>query len=294
MTKNNKKFLNYTIIALLLILIIIFGVIFIGDKFENKDTDKAPEPTPPQVEETDKTEDEELDKSRFDGLLVTNENIGIPVLYYHSVDPSEANEVIISPDKLREQLQYIKDEGYTSLTMREVYDHLENNIEIPQKSILITFDDGYKDNYTNAFPILKELDMKATIFVITSGIDDGYYMDSAMLKEMADYGLDIESHTLNHKKLSELSYEEQLKELKDSKDFIENITGKEVLSVAYPFGSYNETTFKATKDAGYKMGFTTDRGLSDREDGSYKLDRIYVSSGYSMETFKDRLKNTQK
>ncbi|ETI89772.1 MAG: Polysaccharide deacetylase family protein, partial [Clostridium butyricum DORA_1] len=76
--------------------------------------------------------------------------------YYHSVDENAANEVTITPEKLKEQLDYINDNNYVTITMTELYDHIENNKPIPEKSIIITFDDGYMNNYTEAFPMLKK------------------------------------------------------------------------------------------------------------------------------------------
>jgi peptidoglycan/xylan/chitin deacetylase (PgdA/CDA1 family) len=233
-------------------------------------------------------------KDSFEGLTLTNEDIGVPVLYYHSVNPSEANEVTISPTKLKEQLQFVKDSGYTTLTMAQFNDYIANSKPIPVKSILITFDDGYMDNYTNAFPILKELGMNATIFVITSGIDDGYYLSTAQIKEMSDYGIDIQSHTSGHYYLNQLTYDKQLTELKTSKAKIEGITNKPVTSVAYPFGASNANTEKAVKEAGYTIAFTTKSGLANRTDTAIKLDRVYINSKFDLNTFKDRLLNTKK
>ena len=221
----------------------------------------------------------------------------MPILYYHSVLPdaevATPNEVTISPEKLREELMLVKELGYTTLTMSEFTAYINDNQPIPEKSILITFDDGYTDNYAHAFPILKELNMKATIFMIASQVDSGYYMSAAQLREMSDYGIDIESHTDNHVYLDTLSYDQQLKELKDSKEKLEKILGKEVTSIAYPYGNYNEDTKKAAIAAGYTFGFTTNKGLAKRINNKVELNRIYVSSNYSLELFKERLLNTK-
>lgn len=230
----------------------------------------------------------------FNGLSLTQDNIGIPILYYHSVSPSADNEVIITPEVLKSELQYLKDEGYTTLTLSEANDYLLNNSPIPSKSIVITFDDGYMDNYDNAFPILKELEMTATIFCITSKLDGSYYLSPSAIKEMSDYGIDIQSHTITHPKLDSLTYDEQLIELKESKKTLESITGKPVTSIAYPFGNFNDDTIKAAKIAGYSLGFTTNRGLADRNDNALKIDRIYVSSNYDLKTFKEILSTTNK
>lgn len=228
--------------------------------------------------------------NNFNGVTVSTENVKVPILYYHSVDESEANEVIISPQKLKEQLQYILDQEYIPITLTEFNNYLFNNQPIPEKSIMITFDDGYMDNYTNAFPILKELGIKATIFLMTVGVDEGYYLSSHQINEMIDYGIDIQSHTVNHVHLNELTYDEQLSELKTSKEFIENITHREVISLAYPYGDYNNDTIRAAKEAGYTLCFTTNNGLASSESDYYQIERIYVSSRYSLDYFTTILK----
>lgn len=233
-------------------------------------------------------------KAKLNNVILTNANIGIPVLYYHSVTEPATNEVIITPEKLKAELTYIKNQGYITLTMKDLKNYLLNHSLIPEKSILITFDDGYMDNYYNAFPILKELNMNATIFCITSNLDGNYYLSKEAIKEMSTYGIDIESHTINHPHLNKLTYEDQLKELTESKKTLESITGKEVTSIAYPFGDYNEDSIKAAKNSGYTFGFTTNRGLADKDDNFFKLDRIYISSTYDMDTFKDVLTKTKK
>ena len=296
--KNKKKNKHYIIISLLVIISLCILCFVFFTKTNSSNIDNAKKTSINDVSKSDNNtikEDENNEKTnRFEGLTLTNSDIGIPVLYYHSIDPSEANELILAPERLREQLQYIKDAGYTTLTISEVYEHLANNSSIPEKSILITFDDGYMDNYTYAFPILKELDIKATIFMITTGIDKGYYMSSENLKEMSDYGIDIQGHTITHPHLNQLSYEEQLKELKESRQIISNITGKEVFALAYPYGDYNEDTLKATKEAGYKMAFTIKNGKADRNDGILTLDRIYVNSLETMDQFINNLENVTK
>lgn len=296
---KNKKILG--IILIILISLAICLTLFFKNISSLKDNNVSNSTVniKENTQENNNTKEDSTENiNRFEGLEMTTEDVGIPVLYYHSVLPDSEvttrNEVTISPENLKTQLQLVKDLGYTTLTMSELNDYIINNKEIPKKSILITFDDGYADNYVHAFPILKELDMKATIFVISSGIDGGYYMSSDQLKDMVNYGIDIESHTVNHVHLDTLPYEEQLKELKDSKATIEKVTNKEVLSIAFPFGDYNENTLKAVTDAGYSIAFTTNRGLANRTDNKIALDRIYVSSEYSIDTFKERLLNTNK
>ena len=301
--KFHANIMNIILASLILIGIFVVVLIYVtnpdSSSTENPKANKV-EDNSDQINEEDVTTvdstDKEIPKEKdpFEGLTLTSENVGVPVLYYHSVNPSEANEVTITPTKLKEQLQFVKDSGYTTLTIAQFTDYIVNNKPIPVKSILLTFDDGYMDNYTNALPILKELGMKATIFVITSGIDDGYYLSTAQLKEMSAYGIDIESHTNGHFYLNQLSYEKQIVELKSSKEKLKTILGKDVTAIAYPFGALNSNTEKAVKESGYTVAFTTNRGLADRNDTAIKLDRIYINSKWDMATFKDRLLNTKK
>lgn len=287
------------LLSILAILAIILGGFSIHNNQSSnelliKNNQLLNEDTSPKDTQKIKYDDNFNSEQAFNGLSLTQDNIGIPILYYHSVSPSADNEVIITPEILKSELQYLKDEGYTTLTLNEVSDYLLNSSAIPSKSIVITFDDGYMDNYDNAFPILKELGMKATIFCITSKLDGSYYLSPNAIKEMSDYGIDIQSHTVTHPKLDSLTYDEQLTELKESKKTLESITGKPVTSIAYPFGNFNEDTIKAAEASGYSLGFTTNRGLADRNDHYLKIDRIYVSSNYDLKTFKEILSTTNK
>jgi peptidoglycan/xylan/chitin deacetylase (PgdA/CDA1 family) len=225
-----------------------------------------------------------------------NDKIKIPVICYHSInkDPSGKSPIIISPEKFRQHLQTIKDIGYTTLTMAQFNDYILGDKPIPEKSVLLTFDDGYMDNYTNAFPILKEFNMNATIFVISSYLDGKEYLSPNAAREMSDYGIDIESHTVSHLRLSELSYEQQLNELKNSKEALEKLTGKPVISIAYPEGKYNDDTTKAVLEAGYAMGFTIDRGYVGVGDNAVKLNRLCVDYTYKPYNIEKILNKTAK
>jgi len=217
---------------------------------------------------------------------------GVPVLMYHSIGVEKGNPIRMPKEQFETEMKYIKDSGYTTLTLKELYDYFENKVPVPEKSIVITLDDGYEDNYTEAFPILKKYDLKATIFVVTSTIDKNpNCLTSEQLKELDKTGIEIESHTLTHRDLDSLSYNDQYKELNDSKSFLENLLGRSIDYLAYPTGKYNENTVKAAKAAGYKMAFTTNGRWSDKSDGILTLDRVYISTFHSMSVFKDRLTN---
>ncbi|EIF6289939.1 polysaccharide deacetylase family protein [Clostridium perfringens] len=233
----------------------------------------------------------EATNNRFEGLKTTSEDMNIPVLCYHDVTPNNPNnnELLVNPEKFKEQLQYLKDNNYTPITLDELYDYLRNNKPIPEKSVVITLDDGYKGNYEYAYPLLKEFKFPATIFVISNYVGAQDYMTADQLKEMSNNGIEIESHTFKHDDLSTLDEAKQLETLKDSKVALEKIIGKPVDFVAYPFGRYNSSTRVAAEKAGYKLGFNLNGNFTDRKDNNFNMDRIYVSNNDSLQKFESRL-----
>ncbi|GIM28539.1 deacetylase [Clostridium polyendosporum] len=241
-----------------------------------------------------KNKPEKQDTNRFEGFKLTSENKGIPILCYHDVNPAQSNELLLSPEKFKEQMKYLKDNGYLPLTLDELYGFLRQNKPVPEKSVVITFDDGYRSNYTYAYPILKEFGFKATIFVISDFIDNDLYMTKTQLKELSDYGLDIESHTDKHEDLSTLNKEMQITTMIKSKESLEYLLEKKINYIAYPFGRMNEDTKKAAEVAGYKLGFNLQQGLADRDDNIYNIDRIYISNDHSIDEFIKRVTTTKK
>lgn len=238
---------------------------------------------------------------QFEGLTLINDNRGVPILCYHSIaeDSSTNGPITLSKSQFREHLQFIKNANYTTLSISQLNDYILNNEPIPEKSVVITFDDGYMDNYTNAFPILKEFDMNATFFIISdfsisNKVDGSRFMSASEIKEMSDYGMDIQSHTVSHLELATLSYDEQLEELIDSKSTLEKLTAKPVTSIAYPLGSFNEDSKRACLNAGYSTSFTIDRGYADRDDSPFELNRICIDYTYSPINIEDVLSNLTK
>lgn len=222
----------------------------------------------------------------------TENDFSIPVLMYHSISNGEKGLFKVPKNTFYEHMKYLKDNDYKTLTLDELYNHLINGIPFSEKSVAITFDDGYSDNYKNAYPILKKLGLKATIFTITDYIaDNSYFMSKNQLKEVALNGIDIESHTTNHPKLDKLSQEDRVKTLKKSKDAIEKLLDKEVKYIAYPFGRCNQEVIDDVKNAGYKMAFTTKMGFANMSSGIYELKRVFISGYADVKRFEKKICN---
>jgi peptidoglycan/xylan/chitin deacetylase (PgdA/CDA1 family) len=304
---NSNRQMNISIIVISLLLIFIAAIYFSGRSYnlhkslteENNtliaDNPKAVEvaKNTSQIKQEIQTEPKDAKPSIVvDNLNVKHNDKGIPIVMYHSIGFEKGNTARVTKENFKEQMKYLKDNGYVTLTLNEAYDFFIDNKLVPEKSIVLTFDDGYVDNYVEALPILKEFEFKATIFVITNLVDKvPDYMNSKQLKEMQDNGIDIESHTANHEHLKELTYEKQVKTLQDSKDSLEKILNKEIQYLAYPFGEYSKETLKAVSQVGYKMAITTDGRWSDKSDGILTLDRVFISGSASLDVFIERITN---
>ena len=234
----------------------------------------------------------EEDNTLVDKLNIKHNDKGIPVLMYHAIGYEKGNNARVPKEKFKAQMKYLKDNSYSTLTLDEAYDFFIKDKPVPEKAVVLTFDDGYVDNYSEALPILRELGFKATIFVITDVVDKSPgYMKLEQLKEMQASGMDIQSHTVYHDNLTKLSYEKQVKTLKESKQFLESALSKKIQYFAYPYGVYSKETLTAVKEAGYTMAFTTAGRWSDKVDGVLTLDRVFISGSANLDVFIERITN---
>ncbi|WP_298836663.1 polysaccharide deacetylase family protein [Clostridium sp.] len=216
----------------------------------------------------------------------------VPVLEYHSISYVKGDPICMPIKKFKEQMKYLYDNGYYTITLRNLYDYLMNNTPIPRKSVVLTFDDGYEDNYTAMLPVLKKYNFKATIFVITGEIDKSHrFLQTKQLLEMEKYGIDIESHTVNHDKLENISKNKQLKTLIQSKQYLEKTLDKQIIFFAYPYGGYNQKAIKSVRETGYKMAFTTKSGWSSKYNGMLSLHRVWVGTSDSLKVFHNKISN---
>ena len=220
-----------------------------------------------------------------------NDSPKILVLNYHQI-ASGNNPLSVSVSDFDTQMKFLVDSGCITISPDELYSGLNGEIELPPKPVLITFDDGYRDNYENAFPILKKYNLRATIFVIPS-FTDVYpgYMTWAQLKEMEASGVTIESHTLTHPKLEELPDDEIRNELLNSKNLLEEQLGHPVEFLAYPTGTYNLHIAGIAQDLGYKGAFTIKYGVVDVGSNFFALERvpIFNTNADTMKDFYERI-----
>ena len=203
------------------------------------------------------------------------------VLMYHDLKVKPLNEFDTTPEDFASQLDWLKDNGYITLSLEEFITCTKKGSGFPEKSVLITFDDGYAGIYDYAFPELKKRGMKAAFFIVafTVGSVKGTYphITYSQLAEMAaDGNMSIGAHTVSHSRLTELSPDALKIEVSKSKQILENFTGRKIRAVAYPEGYYNNEVIDAVKEAGYEIAFAVnDRGLCGHE-ARYSIPRIYT------------------
>ena len=186
--------------------------------------------------------------------------VGVPVLNYHRIDSGIRHSLVVPPEEFKKQMQYLHNEGYHSITLDEVYDYVTKGTELPDKPVLITFDDGYIDNYQHAMPILKEYNMKATLFMISGSVGENRFVGLEQLKEMQANGIDIQSHTVNHKDLRHMSLQQARDELVSSKAVLEDSMKHPVRYIAYPGGFTNKDIDTIAEESGYRMAFNVKAG----------------------------------
>lgn len=204
---------------------------------------------------------------------------GVSVMNYHAVNDINHSSLVVTTSDFRDDMKYLANNGYTSITMDELYNYLVHNESLPDKPVLITFDDGYTDNYTNAFPILKEYHMQATLFMIGDAIGTDRFLSAEQLKEMDANGFHIEAHTYSHKRLTNLDDMTLQADLAKSRTILESLLQRPIRYLAYPQGFNNELVQQRTKDAGYLMAFTVAPGTVKPGDNLFALNRLSIFEG---------------
>ncbi|RKO61751.1 polysaccharide deacetylase family protein [Caldibacillus debilis] len=213
----------------------------------------------------------------------------VPILMYHCVDNykgSGLKELYVTPKNFEAQMKYLKSAGFTPITFEDL-----PHINRIKKPVLITFDDGYKNNM-NAYNILKSLKSpsfkpKATIFIIGKKIDTKNGLSKKELKLISDSGIiSVQSHTESH---NDLRYVKNYKkELGDIKKELEKITGKKVIALAYPSGRYNSKVIAEAKKY-YQYAVTTKPGIANTASSHFEMKRLRVSYSTSLSEFKKML-----
>ncbi|HFC11604.1 MAG TPA: polysaccharide deacetylase family protein, partial [Anaerolineae bacterium] len=219
------------------------------------------------------------------------ERVAILMYHYLEVPPSNADkyrlDLSVEPDEFRKQLTYLRDNGYTTISLYDLARAMANQQELPPKPIILTFDDGYLNNYTNAFPLLKEFGMTATFFIITDlpDIQHPEYASWSMLEEMAAAGMSIEIHTKSHRSLADREFDYLKEEIAGAQEIIAFHTGKLPRFLSYPGGTYDDATIEAVREFDLWGALTTKYGYTHDYWDRYEMTRVRIRHSTTIDFF---------
>ncbi|WP_274652541.1 polysaccharide deacetylase family protein [Paenibacillus humicola] len=215
----------------------------------------------------------------------------IPVLAYHSVSARTDGEYNITPAKFAEQMKTLAQLGYRTVTMAE-FDRYMKGTAHPkpgEKLVLLTFDDGYRNVYSVAYPIMRQYGFTAAMFLITSWAGGPSFVTWDQAAALQNAGWDIMAHSETHPHLPLLPENVQNREILGSKQAIESHLGKPAIAFAYPYGNRSGITYRLVRESGFDYAFTFDDGLTDSRQDPFLLKRRIVSGTETLPEFELKL-----
>ncbi len=202
----------------------------------------------------------------------------VPVVMYHKVERVKGGRNdTVSPENLRYQLGYMKDRGYRVIPLDEYVAGLRSGKKFDRKTVVLTFDDGYENNWKNAFPVLREFGYPAAVFVPTEQMGQPGYLTWDQVKAMAASGITFGSHGLTEAYLPDCPAPRLKREIEDSKRILEEELGQTVKFIAYPIGGFNNGIKSQVRQAGYEAAMATNRGHDRFNRDPYEINRIKFS-----------------
>jgi len=264
---KNKRLLSILILVssisclLILIMIVLWGIFFYQSKQESNGSVSGVN----------------LNKRNNYEKVATFE---VPILMYHYIRNAPDNDPVgeglsVSPDNFDEQVSWLSENGYASVNLSDLADTeriaLSRVYGQGKKPIVLTFDDGYLDVYTQALPVLKKYDFTATFFIITNFVGRSGYMNDNQINELKKAGMEIGSHTLNHPDMTNIKTSTAEYQLEESKG--------ESIVFCYPAGKYNNEVAELVKSTGYVAAVTTKSGVATQDSDLYTLPRVRIENG---------------
>jgi peptidoglycan/xylan/chitin deacetylase (PgdA/CDA1 family) len=242
--------------------------------------------------------------------ILLNKMRPIPVLMYHHINPHKGDMFTVTPEVFEGQMAYLAKAGYKALSLDELSAFIKRDLDLRQKAVVITFDDGWLDNYIYAFPVLERYKLRATMFIVSDWIEKSSEKSNGipayiptdeeskdlvrkgeehkvvltweLIKNMADSGLiDFFSHTKDHLECNNLSELHILEELRESKRILEERLGRPCPYLCWPYGMYSDMAVSMARKTGYKALFTIERGAVKGGSDPFAIKRIIAKDNVS-------------
>jgi peptidoglycan/xylan/chitin deacetylase (PgdA/CDA1 family) len=223
--------------------------------------------------------------------------VRVPILMYHYVsDPPPGADVYrrdlsVTPAQFEAQLAYLRDAGYQSISLDDLALHLSQGDPLPPRPIILTFDDGYRDALTTAFPLLRTYGFRGTFFLFTKPIDEGNpdYLSWADVRTMAQYGMEFHAHSYDHSDLRYRDYAFLVFQILAPQQAIQERTDRPVRWFCYPSGRYDDYVIEVLRSAGFWGAVVTEQGATHTPDDLFTLRRIRVRGGDDLAAFVEHL-----
>jgi peptidoglycan/xylan/chitin deacetylase (PgdA/CDA1 family) len=222
----------------------------------------------------------------------------VPILMYHHVEipPAGADalrrDLSIAPAAFEQQLRYLKQEGYQSVTLKDLTLYLTLGQPLAARPVVLTFDDGYRDAYTHVFPLLQQFGFVGTFFLVTEPIDTGNpdWLTWDQVKEMHAAGMEFEPHSLNHPDLRDRTIPYLIYQILASQGAVEERTGEPSRFFAYPAGRYDQKVIDVLRSADFWGAVLTEQGATHTTGDLFALRRVRVQPDDSLEQFAVKLR----
>ncbi len=221
----------------------------------------------------------------------------VPVLCYHQIrdlrptDSKTAKDYIVPVAFFKEQMKILADSGYHTILPDQLYDYLINGRPLPSKPFMLTFDDTKLEQYSVALTEMNQYGFKGVFFIMTVSLGRPNYMNKEQVKELADAGNVIGSHTWDHHNVKKYHDEDWVTQIEEPSSQLEEITGKTVNYFAYPFGLWNAVAFPELKKRGFKAAFQLS-AKRDELEPMYTIRRIIVPGSWNPKSLLARMKSS--
>lgn len=213
----------------------------------------------------------------------------VPILMYHRVEKVSHDRNTVLLDKFTWQMEYLQKSGYQTISVQQLVRHLTEQALLPAQAIVITFDDGYADNYQYALPVLQQYGLTASVFVVAGWVGrecgwrrpekrNAMLMSWEQLRAWQSAGMEIGAHTLHHPRLSRLTEEQIREELAGSKQVLEENLHTEVPILCYPYGDFDGRVQRISREVGFTAALGIFEGVSVTHNDLYALRRVGISS----------------
>jgi peptidoglycan/xylan/chitin deacetylase (PgdA/CDA1 family) len=216
--------------------------------------------------------------------------VTVPILLYHSIPTNNSanSRYAVSAAEFKNQMEQLKYWGYSTITVKQLVDHIKIGHTLPPRPIIISFDDGYLDIFENAFPIMEQYGFTGTVYVVANRLDADGFLQVEELQELLDHGWEVGSHGMTHTELTQ-NHALVRQEILHSRLDLENALDTKVFSFAYPFGLVDWYVSSKVFDYGYRAAVGVGKIMEHSFGTVYNLSRREVQGDTDLEAFADLL-----